>query len=210
MSSAAASRRAASGTIGTDCGTCRSLRSPRPAVRQPRRTVLRTRRGRRISRLSGPRSVRRLKIFSATLRPRSVSSSSICLVCVQRQRASHRPDGFVVLQVERRALLTTSLPMLPGAHQGVLQDGQLVRVFAHVVQHALHESRADLPTADADRALDGLASLVAIHPRDQILVVVHRFGQTAELRAITEKIRAHRQHDVDRHAPAAGGLRSAA
>src|SRR5262245_34708874 len=47
------------------------------------------------------------------------------------------------------------LPDVPGAHQRVLQDGQLILIFADVVKQAIDQSRRDLAAGDEDRAGDG-------------------------------------------------------
>jgi len=114
------------------------------------------------------------------------------------QRMSHGADGLIMRQVQRLACTTLVLPARPGAVEGVLQDRQLVRVVADVVDQPCQQHRRDLRAPHPDRSLDGGATLVAGHPRHQILPGVYRLGQAGKLSAVAEKIRAHRHDDEDR------------
>ncbi len=114
------------------------------------------------------------------------------------QGMGHGADGLVMRQVERPFAATLVLPVRPGAVQGVLQDRQLVRVVADVVDQPRQQDRRDLRAAHPDRTLDGGAALVAGHPRHQVLRRVDGLGQAGKLRAVAEKVRAHRQDDEDR------------
>ncbi len=58
------------------------------------------------------------------------------LLRVLRERALQGADGFVVPEVERCLLPLLRLPPLPRAHQGMLQDGELVGIVADVVEQA--------------------------------------------------------------------------
>ena len=51
--------------------------------------------------------------------------------------------------------------------------------------------------AHADRAFDGFLDLVPGHARDEEFPVVDRLGEPQELGTFTQKIRTHRQHDVN-------------
>ena len=117
--------------------------------------------GRRISRLSDPRSVRHLNSRSAILRSRSLVSDREGLVRVPRQGLRHAADRLQVAQIDGAAIRVAALPVVPGAHQGVLQDRQLVHVVADVVEQALHQARRDAPTAHADGPGDHRLQLVA-------------------------------------------------
>ena len=103
------------------------------------------------------------------------------------------------LELDGTAIRVAALPVVPGAHQGVLQDRQLVHVVADVVEQALHQARRDAPTAHADGAGDHRLQLVAGQARDQVLAVADRLGQVAEARAVAEEVRAHGDDDVHRH-----------
>src|SRR6185295_14804560 len=72
-------------------------------------------------------------------------------VGVPGQSAGHRSDGFVVLQTERFAVSTARLPVVPGTHQGVLEDRELIGIVADVVQKARDQWLGDLPACDTDR-----------------------------------------------------------
>ena len=68
----------------------------------------------------------------------------------------------------------------------------------------------DLDVGSAALTLDGGASLVPGHSRHQVLSGVDGLGQAGKLRAVAEKVRAHRQHDVDRARRLRGGLKQQA
>src|SRR5690348_5865302 len=103
-----------------------------------------------------------------------------------------------MLHADRLAVATMFLPVVPGAHQRVLQDRQLIRIVADVVQETIHERLADLSARDADWTSHREASLVARHSRNQILSIVDRFRQSLKLSTVAEKVGTHREHDVDR------------
>ena len=73
---------------------------------------------------------------------------------VPRQGSRHAPNAFQVIQIDRAEVRVMTLPVIPGTHQGMLQDWQLVHVIAHVVEQALHENRRDASAAHADRSGD--------------------------------------------------------
>src|SRR6266511_2159365 len=77
--------------------------------------------GRRVSRLSAPFSVRALNIFSAIVSPLSSA------------------DRFVMAQVNRLVRVILFLTLVPGAHQRVLQNRQLVRDVDYVVERRVDE-----------------------------------------------------------------------
>ena len=130
----------------------------------------------------------------------------IRLLGVARQRFRHRPDRLVVNQVDRLSLDVIRLPVLPGPHHRVLQNGQLIGIVADVVEQPQHQPGRDLGATDGDRPGDGVAPLVAVHPRHEILPVVDRLGQPVELGAVADEIRAHRDDDVDRRLLLADGV----
>ena len=80
----------------------------------------------------------------------------------------------------------------------MLHDGKLVGVIADVVQQTGEQHRADVAAADAHRPEDGVLALLAGHPGHEILSAIDRLRQTLELRAVSEKIGAHGEHNVDR------------
>ena len=121
------------------------------------------------------------------------------LVGVPRQGLRHTADRLQVAQIDGTAIRIVALPVVPGAHQCVLQDRQLVHVVADVVEQALHQARRDAPAADADGAGDRRLQLVAGQARDQVLAIADRLGQSAKPVAVAEEVRAHGDDDVHRH-----------
>src|SRR5262249_27210794 len=109
-------------------------------------------------------------------------------------------------QVNRLVRVILFLPLVPGAHQRVLQNRQLVRVVAYVVEQPVDQTRGDFGSADGYGAGDGSAALFARHSRDQVLAFVDGFGQVLELSAIAQVIRTHRQRDVNVQLALGGGF----
>ena len=113
-----------------------------------------------------------------------------------RQRVFHAADCAIVLNIDRPAAPARH-PVIPGAHQRMLQNRQLVRAVARLVEQAVDKTARNLGLAHPHRLLDHGAALVARHARNEEQAVGHRLGQITEARAVTDKIRAQRQHDVD-------------
>jgi hypothetical protein len=81
----------------------------------------------------------------------------------------------------------------------MLQDGQLIRVIAYVVQKPLDQARGNVRTTDRNGSFDDLGQLVPCQARDQVLAAVQGLGQPAELGADAEVIRAHGEYDENRY-----------
>ena len=86
----------------------------------------------------------------------------------------------------------------------------LAALTARCGRDAAAPEEAELPTLDLTHWTDttelfmeypplvaGQAPLFAVHPRDQVLTVVDRLGQTVELGAVPDEVPPHRDHDVD-------------
>ena len=91
-----------------------------------------------------------------------------------------------------------ALPVVPGAHQGVLQHRQIVAIVADFVQQPEHQPRRDGAARHGDRTGDRRTKLVAGHPRHEVLALVQGLGQPRILHAVADEVGAHGQHDVDR------------
>jgi hypothetical protein len=117
---------------------------------------------------------------------------------VQRERLAESAGGLEVAQVQRLVPGVVGLPALPGPHQGVLEDRELVRIVADVIEQAEDEAGADRRAAHRHRPGDGDAALLAAHAWDQELPVVHRLGEAGELGAVADEVGAHGEDDVDR------------
>ena len=124
-------------------------------------------------------------------------------VRVAIERALDAPGRLVVRKVD---LALARAEALEGPHQRVLQDGQLRRIVAGVVQHPLDEGGLDADASEQGRLLDGLAPLFAAEMRDEVLAAVERLGQTRKLRAVAQVIGPHRQDDVEAARVGVGGL----
>ncbi len=120
------------------------------------------------------------------------------LVGMPREGFRHATNRLVVTKVDRLILLVVPQPAVPGPHQGVLQDRQLVGVVAEVVEEALHQAPADRSARHPHRSLDGALALVPAQAGDEVLALVDRFRQIRELGTVAQEIRAHRDHHVDR------------
>ncbi len=128
-----------------------------------------------------------------------VRKLGVDFVGMPRERFRHPTHALVVTQVERFALLVIFLPAIPGAHQRVLKNRQLIGIVADVVEELLQQAGRDLAPAHLDRTGDRTASLIAIEPRDEVLAVIHGLGQAGKLRTVPQVIRAHGERHVDRH-----------
>ncbi len=118
-------------------------------------------------------------------------------VGVQREGRFHPTRGLVVPEVDGFPVVMIPSPDVPGPHQGVLQDGKLVGVVAHVVEKALDEALGDGGPSDLDRLFDGIPSLLPAQPGNQVLPVVDGFRESGNLGAVSEVIGAHGEGDED-------------
>jgi hypothetical protein len=116
-----------------------------------------------------------------------------------RERVAQPAHAFVVVEIDGAAWLGRFGPLVPRAHQRVLQQRELVLIGAHVVQQPLHEARRDTRARYRHRAGDRRAQLVARHARHQVLAVVERLRQAGEFHAVADEVRPHGHHDVDGH-----------
>ena len=89
------------------------------------------------------------------------------------------------------------LPVFPGAHEGVLENGQLIGIVSNIVEQLLDKARRHLAATDLGRALDGVGALASIEAGDKILSFVHRLSEVLELGAVPEKVGAHGEDNVD-------------
>ena len=144
--------------------------------------------GRRISRLSGPALSGHLNSRSAISRVPIGHERRERFFSVPGQASAMHANRFQVRRARWRGSPVVAFPVVPGAHQGMLQDPGLVHVVAHVVEQALHQARRDAPAAHADRPGDHRLQLVARQARDQVLTLADRFGQGAEPVAVAEEV----------------------
>ncbi len=128
------------------------------------------------------------------------------LLRVHRQRIPERADGLVVADVDGRGTLARPLPVIPGAHQRVLNERQLILIVAEIVEHAVHQPGRDRSTADGHRTGDRRAQRVARHPAHQVQAGVHGLRQPGEIHAVADEVGPHRQDDVDRGFALASGF----
>ena len=82
------------------------------------------------------------------------------LLRMQIQGMGHGADSFIVRQRNWPFATTLKLPAGPGAVQGVLQDGELVGVFAAIVEEPRQQDWADSPSAYSDRPGDSRFSFI--------------------------------------------------
>ena len=79
----------------------------------------------------------------------------------------------------------------------MLQNRQLVRIITHIIQQPIYQLRGNLRSPHRHRTHNCAASLIAGHPGDQVLAVIKCFRQVAELGAVSQKVRSHRQHNIN-------------
>ncbi len=114
-----------------------------------------------------------------------------------REGFGHSAGGLVVTEVDLLALGVIVGPVVPGPHQGMLENGKLVGVVPHVVEELGEEALGNLRSAHPHGAGDGGAPLGAGETRNEVFTVVDRLRQPAELGAVAQVVRAHGEHDVD-------------
>jgi hypothetical protein len=96
--------------------------------------------------------------------------------------------------------------MIPGAHEGVLQHGQLIMVITEVVEQPENQALGYFAAGYGDRACDGGSQFVARHAWHNVQAFVNNLGQAGELHAVTDEVGAHGQHDVNGHVVLACGF----
>ena len=104
-------------------------------------------------------------------------------------------DGQPEWRRIRRALREAARPH---PHQRMLQQRQLIRIVAEIIEKAGRELRIHGSAADPCRSLDRFATLLPSQARRQILGAVDRFRQAHEQRAMAQEVRSHGEHYVDR------------
>jgi hypothetical protein len=67
----------------------------------------------------------------------------------------------------RSTVRAVGSPVLPGAHERVLENGELVGIIRDIGQKPLDQARGDLAPTHSDRALDRQAPLIAVQAGDQ-------------------------------------------
>ena len=82
----------------------------------------------------------------------------------------------------------------------MLQAGQLVGLLTEIVQQAAASRRGAIcPPATLIGPSMTRLYCSRVEPRDQELAAVDHLRQAFELTALADEVRAHRQHDIDRH-----------
>jgi hypothetical protein len=79
----------------------------------------------------------------------------------------------------------------------VLENGELIGVVAHVVDQPRQQNRINLCSAHAHGSCDAGTPFITRHPRHQVLAFIDRLGQTVELRAVAQEVRAHCDDYID-------------
>src|ERR1700682_5261385 len=97
-------------------------------------------------------------------------------------------------------------PMIPCAHEGVLQHRQLVMVVTEVVEQPQNQALGYFASGYADRAHDGGSQVVAGHAWHNVQACVDNLGQPGELHTVADEVGAHGQHNVNRHVVLACGF----
>ena len=90
-----------------------------------------------------------------------VGKAVVSFIGMLRQRVRHAADGAIVVEVDRARRAAMRLPIVPAAHQRMLQDRQLVGIVADVIEQPDHEPRRNGAAADPHRLDDRGAPLLA-------------------------------------------------
>ncbi len=121
----------------------------------------------------------------------------IGLVGMAGQGLGKSSGGLVVLEIDGARCSPVLGPEVPGSHQRVLEHRQDVGIGAGVVEQSLDEPGGDRATSDRGRRGDGFAELGTGEPGDEEEAPVDGLGEVAELRAVAQEVRPHRQDHVD-------------
>ena len=125
-----------------------------------------------------------------------------------RVQADHRLLGVPRKGFRQGADLRVVLEVHPGlpafeqahphAHEGVLQDGQLIVLAAEVVEEPIDEPGRDQLAEQPHRTLDHQTDLVVGQARHEVLALVQGFRQPEVGVAVLEVVGAHGEHDEHR------------
>src|SRR5262249_5459627 len=116
-----------------------------------------------------------------------------------RQRLRHASDLEIIVEVDRALLIAMRRPVVPSAHKGMLENGELVRIVTDIVEQPDDKPWRDRSPTDPHRFHDRGAALLSRHPRDEIEAVRHCLWQVAIARAVADEIGAHGKYDVNRN-----------
>lgn len=119
-------------------------------------------------------------------------------VVVQRPRqAAH------LLECGQRQPSVRGAPV-PEAHQGMLQQRELVHLAAGGIQQALHQVRLHPAAAESGGEPDGVGHLLRVQARGEVEPGVHRLRQPRVTGAVAEEVRAHGDDYIDRRVAGGG------
>src|ERR1700728_3113545 len=79
----------------------------------------------------------------------------------------------------------------------MLQYWQSILFFPTIIEESFHQHGFDSGTGLFYRFTDCFFALISYQGRHEVLACADRLGQAVKLRAISNKIRTHGQHDVD-------------
>ena len=90
----------------------------------------------------------------------------IDLVGVPGEGGGQPTRRLEIVEVDRASAVPGGGPAIPHPHQGMLKNGELVRVITDIVQQTLDEERVNLGTTHTDGLHDRVLLLVSLQPRD--------------------------------------------
>src|SRR5215467_5172490 len=96
------------------------------------------------------------------------------------ERAGHSPNRFIVLEVQLPFAAALVLPSCPSAVQGVLQNRELVRVVAYIIDEPRQQYGTDVRAAYSHRSTDGRPTFLASQTWHQVLPFVDGLGQASK------------------------------
>src|SRR3972149_10998666 len=97
------------------------------------------------------------------------SSLLVGLFGVQRQGLPQGSDGFVVTDVDWFATFPMLFPIVPCAHQGVLQQRKSVLVNPKIVEQSQNKARSYFSASYPDRTGDRQTKFGSRHTRNEVL-----------------------------------------
>ncbi len=117
---------------------------------------------------------------------------------MSRKCVFDHPYRQVLFQIQGLRILKLVAPVIPSAHQRMLQNWKLVWIFARIIEESIYQARRDRRASHLHRICDRCALLLPGHPGNDVWTRRHRFGKIAEPGTFAYEIRSHGYNYVNR------------
>ena len=89
------------------------------------------------------------------------------------------------------------LPILPGTHEGMLQNRQLIRIFTQFIQQLVRQLGIYRRSPDSHRAFNGLPEILTGHLGDQVIALIDQRSKILVHGTFPDEIGPHGDHRAD-------------